>query len=71
MIGNVLIGSYLKARIDFEPVVDGLSDCDIKFPFMNNIESILNYHYYTKQSRVTSINNNTSKDFTTHPININ
>jgi hypothetical protein len=51
-------------------VLKELPDCDIEFPVINNIESILNYHYYTKQSRVIN-NNDTAKGTTTHAISIN
>jgi hypothetical protein len=68
VIGTILIGSCRKGDIEFESVVEGLSDGDIKFSIINNIESILNYHYYKKQCRVI---NDTAKEFTAHPSNIN
>jgi hypothetical protein len=63
--GNIYIGSSRKNRIYIKPVPDGAKLLVVK----KNIESILNYHNYKKQTRLT--NNDTSKGLTTHVSNVN
>jgi hypothetical protein len=67
--GNIFNVTSRNDRIYIEPIMDGLSVHGAKLLVIKNIELILNYHNYKKETRLT--NSDTAKGFTIHLSNVN